>query len=88
MSRLGSPTTTAINNILAQFAYNNEIVSGDTTYVFRSDADGNYLIQKFVEGGNPIAGHATIKNNPTVTTYADAVTNYLTLTYGLYHQAF
>lgn len=72
---------------LSKYGYNGSIVASATiTYICKSASGGAWLIQKS-DSGNKTMGYATVKNNPTVTTYANAVTDYLTLTYGLYHEA-
>ena len=61
----------------------------DIVYFCREKADGTWYIKKFDDSGNfPIVTHATVTNNPTVTSYGDAYTARTSLTYGTFSQAF
>ena len=58
------------------------------TYITSEKVNGAWLVTKFDETSGTVATYATIKNNPSVTTTADARTNRATLTYQLPNQAF
>ncbi len=78
---------TAINN-QGGVAYNtNEIYeNGTDTYFCKESKDGDWYIMKIDEYS--VFSHATVTNNSTVTSYADARANVLTLTYETFNQAF
>jgi hypothetical protein len=63
----------------------NDIEEDTTSYYGKSKANGDYLIQKVTATS---VSYATESNNGSVTSYTDAWTNKLTLTYGRYDQAF
>lgn len=66
----------------------NQIIEvGNVSYFLKSNTSGDYLVKK-VDFDTGITGWATILNNPTITTYTDAETNYATLIYGRKDQAF
>lgn len=59
------------------------------TYVGQEDKDGTWKIIKIDETGNfPVFTYASISNNATKTTYSDAWTDRVTLTYNVYSTAF
>ena len=61
----------------------------NVTYVGKEKPDGTYWLMKIDETGNfPVYTHASITNNPTLTTYSLAWTGRTTATYGLYSVAF
>lgn len=63
--------------------------NGETTYLGRQNVSGEYRIMKIVASGElQTLTYATIRNNPSVTTYSNAWTNRTTLTYGLIAEAF
>lgn len=62
--------------------------SATVMYLFKQDSSANWLVCKFDSEASQYKSYATVANNPTVTTYADALTDYLTLTYGTYAEAF
>jgi hypothetical protein len=76
---------------MATYGLNDRIEVSDTLqYIGNEKADGTWMFQKIDGSGtsDPSLRYATVKNNPTVTSYTDALTDYATLTYGLYSQAF
>lgn len=63
--------------------------SATITYVGKETKDADWLVQKIDTSSDTALTYATILNNPTVTTYADAWTaRASTLVYGTYSQAF
>lgn len=71
----------------SSYGTNQSYESGTVTYLCKTNTTGDYLIKKIDDSDGSI-GWATVLNNPSVTTYADAVTNRATLTYGRKDQAF
>ena len=62
--------------------------SATVTYIGKMDADGGWMIQKIDTSSGTAFTYATVLNNTSVTSYADAWTARATLTYGTYSQAF
>lgn len=63
--------------------------SSTVTYIGKETKDAEWLVQKIDTSSDTAFTYATITNNPTVTTYADAWTaRATTLVYGTYSQAF
>lgn len=56
------------------------------TYLGMQASDGAWLFKKIT--ATNVFTYATIENNASVTSYTDAKTNYLTLTYGTPQEAF
>jgi hypothetical protein len=79
---------TAVNNQNNEISYHlNEVYkNGTDTYFCKESKDGDWYIMKIDEYS--VFSSATVTNNPTVTSYADARANVLTLTYETYDQAF
>ena len=77
----------AINNQGGGITYaTNEIYEdGTDTYFCKESASGEWYIMKI--DGSSVFSHATVNNNPTITSYADARANVTTLTYGTYNEA-
>lgn len=63
----------------------NDIEEGTTSYFGKTDSDGNWLVMQVTADE---ISYATVLNNGSVTTYTDAWSNRLTLTYGRYDEAF
>lgn len=61
---------------------------GALTYSGKQDGAGNWLVVKMDESSGISILYATVKNNPTVTSYALAWTNRAILIYGGYPDAF
>lgn len=60
----------------------------DILYVGMENADGTWWLKKLDESSTPSTlQHATVKNNPSTTSYTTAWTNRATLTYGDYSDA-
>lgn len=70
----------------ASFSTNQIYEDSGNTYFCKEDKDGVWYIKKI--DASDVFSHATILNNPTVTSYADAFTGVTGLTYGTYNQAF
>jgi hypothetical protein len=61
----------------------NDFLNGDPLYIGKSAGGNTWLIQRYgVSSGAMV--YATQANNPSVTNYADAWANKLTLNYGKY----
>lgn len=84
----GSTEATLLNlySVMKWFP-NDSIQSGSITYLGDEDKDGAYLITKIDTSSGNVTRYASITNNPSVTTYADAWTARASLTYGYYSQA-
>jgi hypothetical protein len=61
----------------------NDFLNGDPLYVGKSAGGNTWLVQKFSTTSGVML-YATQVNNASITTYADAWSNRLTLTYGQY----
>ena len=61
----------------------NDFLNGDPLYVGKSAGGNTWLVQKFSTTLGTML-YATQQNNPSITTYAAAWANKLTLTYGQY----
>jgi len=85
MARIGGATS-GVTTETSRFQENDvELADGDIYYIGGEDINGFWWIKRIDDSGSPIPiQHATIKNNPTVTSYTDAWTNRATLTYGDY----
>lgn len=70
-----------IADLLAPYALNN-LEDAEPMYVGKAQADGTWLVQKFVTASTMT--YANRSNNASVTTYADAWTNRATLTYAAF----
>lgn len=86
----GSMTISNLSDIPASTTptdvFNLSDIEEDTiSYYGRTNADGNWLVQKVTA---TVISYATIVNNLSTTTYSDAWTNRATLTYGRYDEAF
>lgn len=93
MSRLGSISNTNEDVVaeLKKYGTNDRVeVSSTVSYIGSEKDDGTWLFKKIDSSGTykPSIRYARQLNNPTVTSYADALANYDTLTYGTYSQAF
>jgi hypothetical protein len=75
---------TASSSTLADFSVN-DIEDDATSYFGKTKPDGTWLVQKVTDTS---VSYATVTNNGSVTTYTDAWTNRLTLTYGRFDEAF
>lgn len=81
------PITGTINatpSTLADFS-TNDLDEGATSYFGKTKPDGTWLVQRLTDTS---VSYATVTNNGSVTTYTDAWTDRLTLTYGRFDQAF
>lgn len=66
-----------------------DYTTADTTYIGKEKADGTWWIIKIDETGNfPVFTHASVTNNPTLTTYSTAWAARTTATYNIYESAF
>ena len=63
------------------FSYKDESGATDDYYIFQ-DPGGKYYVMKVAKASTGYATYANVINNNTVLTLADAVSNYLTMTYG------
>ena len=71
------------------FALNDLAEVGSITYIGMEDAEGTYVIEQLNNASGLVVRYATILNNPTVTTYADAwAARATTLVYNVYSTAF
>ena len=97
MSRVGSPAglssdvITDIDDVSSntdKFETNNVIKASATlTYLGKEKSDGEWQFLKLDSTSGLVKRYATVVNNPTITSYADALTNYLTLTYTIYSES-
>jgi len=62
--------------------------SSTVTYIGKMDADGAWMVMKIDETTGTAFTYATVKNNPTLTTYALGWAARTTATYGTYAEAF
>lgn len=62
-------------------------VSSTLTYICQESPAGEYLVKKIDQTSGTQITYATVKNNPSVTTYSAAKTARATLTYGTPSQA-
>jgi hypothetical protein len=74
--------------ILDLYNVNNIKTVGLVTYIGMEDKDGVYCIKKIDSTTDDVFTYATITNNPTITTYANAWAGILTNTYSIYSLAF
>jgi len=79
----------SVTQTLSKFGLNQwDPVSATLTYLGKESKDGEWLIVS-IDSTSKAMTYATVTNNPTVTTYADAWTaRATTLVYGTYSQAF
>jgi hypothetical protein len=75
--RVANPDGTSVSE--KKFYYRETLTESTDEYFLYQAADGDWQVYK--KGATTMA-YASVKNNPTVTTYDSAKTNYLTLTYG------
>jgi len=75
---VANPDGTTVNP--KKYYYVEQLLDGTDTYLLKEAPDSEWLFQKVTT--NSTMSYATVKNNPTVTTYSDAKTAYTTLTYG------
>lgn len=61
--------------------------TASTVYIGMADKDGAWYVKR-INTSTLAFTHATVLNNPTVTTYSDAWAAIDTLTYGRYEEAF
>lgn len=73
---------------LHEFNTNDILTIGNVTYIGAENSKGDWYIKKIDSTTDTVFRHATVKNNTTVLTYADAISNKTTLTYGIYSEAF
>ena len=59
---------------------------GSDTYFGYEDKDGNWYFKK-IDSSNSVT-YATVNNNSSITSYSQAKTNYTSLTYNNYSDAF
>jgi hypothetical protein len=97
-----TPTTVAVNSTThelltsststSKYSTNaiDDYTTASTTYICKeSSSTANWWFVKIDETGNfPLFTHATVLNNPTMTTYALAYANRTSLTYQNYNLAF
>jgi hypothetical protein len=74
-------------NAMGEYQMNDKIDAGDVTYIGMEDAEGNWIIQKIDNTTGISRRFATVRNNPTYSSYTDAWADYLTITYSTYSQA-
>ena len=66
-----------------------DYTTSNVTYIGKEKSDGTWWIVKIDETGDyAVKGHATVTNNPTLTTYTLAWTDRVTATYSDYSVAF
>lgn len=82
--RVVNPDETTINP--KKYYYKEQLLDGTDTYILEEALDAEWLTQKLTT--NSTMSYATVKNNPTVTTYTAAKAAYTTLTYGTPPEAF
>lgn len=70
-----------------EYYYKETLANSGNTYILSEATDSAWLIEKLVDATNAMT-YATVKNNPTVTTYTAAKSAYTTLTYGTPPEAF
>lgn len=71
------------NGVLADYITNDVEEVGTTVYVGKETHDGKWYMRKVIEVGDSVViTHANISNNNSITSYADAWTARLVLTYG------
>ena len=75
-------------NALGEYATNDIEEVGTITYIGKEDPAGEWFIQKVDQTSGTSIRYATVKNNPTYTTYSDGWTNRATLTYNTYSGSF
>lgn len=80
----------SVTQTIAKFGLNQtESPSTTLTYLGKETKDGEWLIVSIDSTSGVTMTYATVTNNPTVTTYADAwAARATTLVYGTYSQAF
>lgn len=76
--KVSNPDGSTVNP--KEYYYKELLVDGTTQYILKESSDSEWLTQKVTT--NSTMSYATIKNNPTVTTYSAAKSAYTTLTYG------
>lgn len=76
------------NSGLAKYELEDKITDGSVTYLGYTDNQSNWYILKVTKGTTASFRYASVENNPTKTLYSDAWSNYNSLTYGYYHEAF
>lgn len=81
---VSNPDGTTVNP--KKYYYREQLVDGTTSYILKEAPDAEWLSQKVTT--NNTMSYATVKNNPTVTTYTAAKSAYTTLTYGTPPEAF
>jgi len=89
----GDPATgTKQDEIIAKlnsFSTNDVYLASSTiTYIGEETVDGEWLVNKLDTTSGLAKGYATIKNNPTYSTYSSAWNNKATLVYNNYADAF
>jgi len=62
--------------------------SSTVTYIGMENSEGNWYLKKIDTTSGNSFSHATITNNPSVTTYSSAWSNRATLTYQDFKEAF
>ena len=82
---VSNPDGTTVNP--KKYFYKEKLADSGNTYLLKEAEDGAWLTQKLVDATVTMS-YATVKNNPTVTTYTAAKSAYLTLTYGTPPEAF
>ena len=98
MPRLGGATSGKVTNkdgssvseIVKKFSGNDFEDVGTALYIGKESATGEWWLKKVdtsVDGALP-TGHASVTNNPAITSYTSAWTNRATLTYGDFTGAF
>jgi hypothetical protein len=85
---VGKTASGGIADTVAEYGLNNIAEDGDITYLGKESAEDEWLVVKIDATSDTEFTYATVKNNPTVTTYADCWTNRATLTYNKYGIAF
>lgn len=81
---VANPDGTTVNP--KKYYYKETLANGTDNYYLKEAPDAEWLTLKITT--NSTMSYATVKNNPTVTTYTAAKTAYLTLTYGTPPEAF
>ena len=75
-------------NAMGEYGTNNVEEIGAITYIGKEDPAGSWFIQKVDTSSGTSIRYASVKNNPSTTSYTTAWTNRASLTYDTYGIAF
>lgn len=84
-------TQKSINSKLDTYSLNDvrdNSINSNITYLGKDDKQGNWLIIEINELEGVSMRFATVKNNPLINTYQEAMLNRESLTYDIYSKAF